>query len=201
MSIVDLAFRRSEQNKEKYSHSSEYYKDTTYIAIQEDNHVVCSIDPIVLENAKQCILVHRRSKLAETNYYDWFDVEYIDEYGEVYEESIDKEFRLYVRHHESYRNQVLHLASDGIDYRCCPFWNNTASIRDSFQSVWNLYNELKKAACTKERATIVRLFEQDEKILQQKKEMANFSYANALFEKERDMYKGLLDEIKNLLTK
>ena len=202
MNLIDSAIQQTKLNKEKYSEPHEKYVDTTYIAIQEDNHVVCSIDPIVLENAKLCILVHRRSKLAETNYYDWFVVEYINEYGEVYEESIDKEYRLYIRHRETYRNQILHLvSSDGIDYECCPFWNNTASIKDCFQSIWNLYNELKKASCTKERAIIVRLYEQDEKILQQKKEIANFSYANALLEKERDMYKGLLDEIKILLTK
>ena len=202
MNLIDSAIQQTKLNKEKYSKPHEKYVDTTYIAIQEDNHVVCSIDPIVLENAKLCILVHRRSKLAETNYYDWFVVEYINENGEVYEESIDKEYRLYIRHRETYRNQILHLvSSDGIDYECCPFWNNTASIKDCFQSMWNLYNELKKASCTKERAIIVRLYEQDEKILQQKKEIANFSYANALLEKERDMYKGLLDEIKILLTK
>ena len=203
MELLDLAIRQAKLNKEKYSEPHEKYVDTTYIAIQEDNHVVCSIDPIVLENAKLCILVHRRSILAETNYYDWFDVEYINGNGEPpFKESIDKEFRLYVRPRETYRNQILHLvSSDGIDYECCPFWNNTASIKDCFQSMWNLYNELKKASCTKERTIIVRLYEQDEKILQQKKEIANFSYANALLEKERDMYKGLLDEIKNLLTK
>ena len=203
MELLDLAIRQAKLNKEKYSEPHEKYVDTTYIAIQKDNHVVCSIDPIVLEDAKQCILVHRRSKLAETNFYDWFDVEYINGNGEPpFKESIDKEFRLYVRPRETYRNQILHLvSSDGIDYECCPFWNNTASIKDCFQSMWNLYNELKKASCTKERAIIVRLYEQDEKILQQKKEIANFSYANALLEKERDMYKGLLDEIKNLLTK
>lgn len=75
------------------------------------------------------------------------------------------------------------------------------SIRESFQSVWNLYTELKKVDTPKERTVIVELYKKDEKILQQKKEIANFSYANALLERERDMYKGLLDDIKDLLHK
>ena len=199
MNLVDIAIRYVEQNKKKYADPGRHYKDTTYVAIQEDNHVSCSIYPIVLENAKHCFLVHRRSELAERRYYDWFDVEYINEYGEVYEESIDKDFNLFVRHLESYRYQVLHLTSGGVDYKCWPSWGNTASIQYCFQSVWNLYNELKKTETRKERSIIVQLYEKDEKILQQKKEIANFSYANALLEKERDMYKGLLDDIKKLL--
>jgi hypothetical protein len=92
-------------------------------------------------------------------------------------------------------------SSDGIAYDCSPSWNNLASIQDCFQSVWNLYNELKNIETQKERTTIVELYKKDETILQQKKEIANFSYANALLEKERDMYKGLLDDIKELLLK
>lgn len=202
MNLVDSAIQQTKLNKEKYSEPYEKYVDTIYIAIKEDDYVMCSIYPNVLKNAKRYILIHRRSKLAETNYYDWFDVEYINEYGEVYEESIDKDFSLYVRHRETYRNQVLHLvSSDGVDYDCCPLWRNTASIVESFRSVWNLYNELKSVETKDERATIVRLYKNDEKILQQKKEIVNFSYANALLEKERDMYKGLLDDIKELLLK
>ena len=199
MNIVDLAIQQSKLNKEKYSEPHEKYVDTTYIAIKEDDYVMCSIYPSVLENAKQGILVHKRSKLADRNYYDWFDVEYIDENEEPFYNCLDKYFILWVWPDGPYRNQKLRLnSSDGIHYGWFPSWNNLASIKDCFQSMWNLYNELKNA-CTKERATIVRLYEQDEKILQQKKEIANFSYANALLEKERDMYKGLLDDIKKLL--
>jgi hypothetical protein len=99
------------------------------------------------------------------------------------------------------RTPKLYLTSDGVCYTCCPSWGNTASIIESFRSIWNLYNELKSVKTREERTTIVQLYKNDEKIFQQKKEIANFSYANALLEKERDMYKGLLDDIKELLLK
>ncbi len=46
---------------------------------------------------------------------------------------------------------------------------------------------------------LAKMYQQDEKILQQEKEIEGFKFANALLEKERDMYKGLLDDIKKLL--
>ncbi len=202
MNIVEKAMQRAALNKEKYSNSHNRYTNTIYIAIQENDYISCLTDSSVLEDAKCCILVHRRSKLAETNYYDWFDVDYIDKKVEPYEGCLDKDYSLQVQPDGSFRNQKLTLeSSDGVRYSWFPSWNNTASIKDCFQSMWNLYNELKKVETKSERALIVQLYQKDEKILQQKKEIANFSYANALLEKERDMYKGLLDDIKKLLLK
>lgn len=202
MGLIDVAIRQAELNKKKYSNPHRKYTDTIFIAIQENDIITCLKNPIVLENAQQCILAHRRSELAETNYYDWFDIEYIDEHGEPFEKCLDKNFSLCVEHDGSYRNQMLRLkSSDGIRYGWLPLWNNTASVKDCFQAMWNLYNELRKIESSKERSVIVELYKKDEKILQQKKEIANFSYANSLLERERDMYKGLLDDIKDLLHK
>lgn len=208
MDIVDLAIRRAELSKWKYNSSVSLYRGTTFIGIQENDRVICSSDPNVLEHAKSCFVIHKRSELAQTNYYDWFDVEYINENGETLENRIDEEFSLSVHPYGSYNNQCLFLSSELRSYyECHPSWNNPASIKDCLQSVWNLYNELKKAETTEERSVISKLYNKDkeilqqkEKILQQKKEIANFSYANALLEKERDMYKGLLDDIKKLLS-
>ena len=207
MKLVDLAIRQAKLNKEKnyreLYHVKIHYVKTIFIAIQEEINVRCSTDPCVLENAKQCILVHMGKQYDNSylckGWFDWVDVGFINEHGDTFEESLDKEFWLFVDNHTRY-NQTLNLkSSDGILYSCLPSWDNMANIQYNFQLMWNLYNELKKTACTKERARIVRLYEQDEKILQQKKEIANFSYANALLEKERDMYKGLLDDTRQLL--
>ncbi len=46
---------------------------------------------------------------------------------------------------------------------------------------------------------ISHMYQQDEKILQQEEVIEGFKFANALLEKERDMYKSLLDDIKKLL--
>ena len=47
---------------------------------------------------------------------------------------------------------------------------------------------------------ISHMYQQDEKILQQEETIEGFKFTNALLEKERDMYKGLLDDIKKLLS-
>lgn len=206
MNIADLAKQQAELNIRKHRGDFTNYFETIYIAIREGNHVVCSKHPIVLENAKNCILVHKRScSICDygvwVGWYDYYDVEYISETGDPLEECIDKYYRLFVRQNKYNEERKLVLkSSDGFVYECSPSWNNMASIQDCFQSVWNLYNELKKVETAKERATIVELYKKDETILNQKKEIANFSYANALLEKERDMYKGLLDDIKQLIV-
>lgn len=202
MNLVDLAIRRVGHYKEEWKGN---YVNTTYIAIDESNHIKGSLDPSVLGNAKRCILLHERSEVdfytGHPNYTFFRDVDYVNEDGEVFKECLDKDFKLYVIQYAYEHTPKLYLTSDGICYTCCPSWRNTASIVESFRSVWNLYNELKSVETKDERATIVRLYKNDEKILQQKKEIVNFSYANALLEKERDMYKGLLDDIKGLLLK
>lgn len=205
MDFVDKAIQRINQIKKEYEENHKGYEGTTFLAIQEENQLLCSIDPSVLETANRCILVHKSSTVdfytGHPNYTFYYDVEHINENGEVFNESIDKDFKLYAMRYAYERDHTLYLTSDGVCYTCCPLWMYTASIRESFQSVWNLYTELKKVDTPKERTVIVELYKKDEKILQQKKEIANFSYANALLERERDMYKGLLDDIKDLLHK
>lgn len=207
MNLVDLAIQQAKLNREKHRGDFTNYFETFHIAIQENNRVICSKYPSILENVKKGILVHKRScSICDygvwVGWYDYYDVEYISLNGEPFEGCFDKNFRIYVRQGRYNERRKLVLASsDGIAYDCSPSWNNLASIQDCFQSVWNLYNELKNIETQKERTTIVELYKKDETILQQKKEIANFSYANALLEKERDMYKGLLDDIKELLLK
>lgn len=207
MSIVDLAVRQAKLNREKHRGDFTNYFDTIYIAIQDDDHIVCSKYPNVLENAIQGFLLHtHKCSICDygvwVGWYDYYYVDYIHVNEEPLEECIDRNFRLYVRqkNYNEVRKLVLE-SSDGIVYDCCPSWNNIASIQDCFQAMWNLYNELRKIESSKERSVIVELYKKDEKILQQKKEIANFSYANALLERERDMYKGLLDDIKDHLHK
>lgn len=43
----------------------EEYVDTLFVSISEENIVTCSCISNVLENAKQCILIHSYKKLAE----------------------------------------------------------------------------------------------------------------------------------------
>lgn len=205
MNLIDKAIQHIKHIKEEYKENHLGYEGTSFLSIQEDNHLLCSIDPNILEMGKQCILVHKSSTVdfytGHPNYTFSYHVEFINDNGEILKECLDNEFRLYALCYAYSRSNMLYLTSEGCCYTCCPSWGNTASIKKCFQSVWILYNELKNAETPKEKATIVELYKKDETILQQKKEIANISYTNALLEKERDMYKGLLDDIKGLLLK
>lgn len=204
MNIVDSAIQRVEQTKEKYDKMAYHtYNGTTYVAIQDGERVLCSIDHSVLENAKQCFLLHKNTNVqyyygGYKEYFINYTLEYINEYGEISNGNLDDGLCVSV---SVIDGEWLYLkCSSGVIYQCKMSFINTASIRDGFQSIWNLYNELKKVETPKEMAIIVELYKKDETILQQKREIANFSYANALLENERDMYKGLLDDIRNIIN-
>ena len=58
----------------------------------------------------------------------------------------------------------------------------------------------KKMETDKEIELTARLFRSDEKILEMERKIASHELANQLLEQERDQYKSLLDEIKEMVN-
>ncbi len=76
----------SQVSLRKYRYSlgsvdTERYKNTLYVAISENNQVSCAYNPVILKEAYQCILIHCKSKIAVTNWYNWYKVEFINHNG------------------------------------------------------------------------------------------------------------------------
>lgn len=172
------------------------YSNTWFVAIDKDDNVNVSITPHILEDATKCILIHEYRTLAETNWYKWYNIEFINEKGEVLRNRIDDEFTLYVDYIEHFYNQVMHLKADNnIYYKCKAPWDK------SIKKVWQLYCNLKEVKAKKERELISSLFQKNESILEMQKSIDNFNYTNHFLEQERDLYKSLLDEIKGIVNK
>jgi predicted patatin/cPLA2 family phospholipase len=51
-----------------------------------------------------------------------------------------------------------------------------------------------------EMMLVVDAFEKDERILELERQIEDFKFTNNLLERERDQYKDMLDEIKELLN-
>ena len=67
--------------------------------------------------------------------------------------------------------------------------------------MWELYTRLKEVSLSKEIELISDLFRKDEQVLTLEKEIEDFKFSNNLLKQERDQYKELLDEIKEITNK
>ena len=67
--------------------------------------------------------------------------------------------------------------------------------------IWKFYQKVKDISSEKEVKTIADLFRKDEKILELEKEIEGFKYENYLLEQQRNEYRDLLDEIKEMVSK
>lgn len=198
--FVELGTYCQTEYRKSLDSQKEEYRKTLFVAIKDDNNISISTTPHILSYASKCILIHECSSLAVTNWYTWYLVQFINEKGEVLVNRIDQEFKLLIAACGGYANQRLGLSADGIEYLSYPVpWE--ASWEKCIKTMWNLYVRLKQAKTKSERELISALFRKDQKILELEKANQDFEYKTHLLESEKEMYKGILDDIKNILEK
>lgn len=194
--FVELATFCVNRYKESHSTSSDSYAGTLYVAILEDNSVLCSRTPHVLKNAVKCLLIHQRSELAISNYYLWYNIEFIDDKGCVFDGNLGNGFKLEVSAWGQFSNQMMSLLYNQSSlYWCSP------PFEDHITKVWEIYTRLKDIPTEKEINLIANLFRKDDEILELEKKVEDFTFTNQLLKQERDQYKELLDEIKEMVEK
>ena len=174
----------------------EEYVDTLFVSISEENIVTCSCISNVLENAKQCILIHSYKKLAEYVRYTWYDIDYIDPMGNVWHNRLDANHKLYVDKSGCYANQVMYLRRDddnsSILYSCDTPWN------DKMQTVWDVYMKIRDCSL-QEAKMVASLAMKDNKIALQAKRIKELEATKLYLEQEVAVYKSILGDIKSLL--
>ena len=174
----------------------EEYVDTLFVSISEENIVTCSCISNVLENAKQCILIHSYKKLAEYVRYTWYDIDYIDPMGNVWHNRLDANHKLYVDKSGCYAKQVMYLRRDddnsSILYSCDTPWN------DKMQTVWDVYMKIRDCSL-QEAKMVASLAMKDNKIALQAKRITELEATKLYLEQEVAVYKSMLDDIKSLL--
>jgi hypothetical protein len=74
-------------------------------------------------------------------------------------------------------------------------------FEDHIAKVWEIYSRLKDFSTEKEINLTAELIRKDEKILELEKQVEDFTFTNQLLKQERDQYKELLDEIKEMVEK
>ena len=181
--------------KDSLDNKRERYIDTLFVAITEKDDVLCSKIPSILEKASKCILIHQKKQLAVTNWYSWYKVDYIDENECVTDGNLGQGFKLSISWCNTFDNQMMRLyhGYHGL-YACRRPWE------DNMAKVWKLYSMTKKMETDKEIELTARLFRSDEKILEMERKIASHELTNQLLKQERDQYKSLLDEIKEMVN-
>lgn len=197
MSKVDflkLANYCIDRYKNSLEDKRERYVDTLFVAISKNNEVLCSKTSHILGDANKCILIHHKKQIAVTNWYDWYNMEYINEKGCVFDGNLTDGFSIEITWQNSFADQRMRLWYNGrIIFSCRRPWENNMA------KIWELYIRLKNIESDKEKKLVADLFKKDEKILELEKQNADLKFSNYLLEQERDQYKDLLEKIRDMI--
>ena len=186
--FIELADYCVKRAKENSAPNIKKYVKTLYISISEDNNVKLSTTPHVLQGTYQCILMHEYSQIPISNIYFWYEIEYINPEGCVLDSDLGDGFNLISDKHKHSSSSIRLMFQDKYLYS-----------NFDFRRVWELYTKIKDVSSEPERKLIINLYYKDEHVLNLEKQIEDFKYANHLLEQERDQYKDLLDEIKELV--
>ena len=193
--FVKLATYCQNRYKDSLVSPKEKYIMTLFVSIKNDTEIKKSTTPHILENADSCILIHQRSELAYQNWYVWYYVEYINAEGAVFNNNFGDDLTVSVIANGPTDNQCMTI-SDKKNTYCRIKWGPKEY---PIEKIWYLYCSLRRVSSPSRRMLIANLFEKEEIILQLKEDIQDLHFSNKLLEQERDQYKGLLDEIQNLV--
>lgn len=110
------------------------YVKTLYVTITEDDRVNCSYDSRILDNAYECLLIHCHSSRPISNWYNTYEIEYINHNGFNNGAILGNDCYMEIHWHGSWSNIFFSLYhGDEIIYECNP------PFEAHMQSLWNAY--------------------------------------------------------------
>lgn len=195
INFIEIAKYCQEQSKKKHAAPRNKYDSTLFVSITVNNRVTCSYAPHLLDEAKQCILIHAYVFTPGGNSYTFYDIDYIDEYGCVNQNRLDSNFRLYITFRDHWSNQVMYLRSNDDK---TTFYSCTVPWQDKIEIVWNLYLKIRDCGLQEAKA-FASLVMKDQQLALQAKNIKELEATNLFLKQEVAAYKGILDDIKSLL--
>ena len=191
--FIELAEYCVKKAKEVSSYVIKHYESTQFVCISKDNSVKCSMTPHILRDAYQCILMHKMRDYNDT----WYEFEFINEERCVKASDLDDIFILSSERTKRDKPLIMlkeHWVNEvGVDQYHSYYYS------DDICKIWEIYSQIKDISSRSERKLIVEMFKNNEKIIDLEKQIEDFSFTNHLLEQERDQYKDMLDEIKDLI--
>jgi len=167
--LVELATFCAKRFENSISGENARYNGTEFFAVTENNEVLYSTNPDILQNATQCMMIHDRYEKAYIHWYSWYKFEYIDTNGHIHDSCFDDDFSIWNGCWGQYDKQVMELKYEDTPYYWCERpWEKQIPI------IWKMYCQLKEAKTAKERSLIVEVIKQNEQIIELKKEIEDY---------------------------
>ena len=194
INFIELAEYCQRRYKEEKNSDNKKYISTLFVAITKEGEIIPSTTPHILKDAELCILLHRST--YKNNYYWWdsLQFEFINSNGVILDRFDDK-FKLVAGSYNVEENR-LKLS---LKYKENSIYSFSENWENSIIKVWKLYLMLKDIKTYEEIKLITDLYQKDEKILELENQIEDFKFSNYLLEQERNQYKSLLDEIKQIV--
>ena len=144
--IVEKCIKKYKKEK------GDKYINTLFVAIHSDDSVQESMDDSVLEMAEKFMLIHSYRELAVTNYYTWYDIDFVEDNGSVLRDQFDSNFRVYISFLGQYSCKVIYFVFDKTDTTLY-----IESYPCEMQKIWNLYLKCKECKTEKEMQLLCEL--------------------------------------------
>lgn len=191
INFIELAEYCQNRYKENNTSNEAKYISTLFVAITKEGEIIPSETPHILRNAEKCILFHMSSHKGDYNnsWYTYFKFQFINNDGVVSDNRLDDKFELRGNY---LRGTCLYYKENEIFSVPKP-WEN------GIVKVWELYLKIKDLKTYEEIILMTDLYRKDEKILELENQIEGFKFAKYLLEQERNQYKSLLDEIKQII--
>ena len=187
-----------EQKCAKASHMSGY--SLLYVAVFEDGQMRISKTPHILSGADKCYLIHNWSQLAVSCWYDTYDVQSINEFGEVGEGVFDDEYSF------SISPASFNLRRNGEPLYSAALWesgiSSDAVLTKELNYIWSLYKKCKNECHSMFESQLLCKLAQKEQSIKSLEEKLETATAKELYlQSELSAYRTLLGDIKSALEK
>ena len=194
INFIELAEYCQRRYKEENTSDNEKYISTLFVAITKEGKIIPSTTPHILKDAEQCIILHKSIYKNNNHWWNSLHFEFINNNGVILNRFDDK-FRLIAG---SYNVNAEELELR-LEYKENYIHSVPGKWENSIIKVWKLYLMLKDIKTYEEIKLITDLYRKDEKILELVNQIEGFKFSNYLLEQERNQYKLLLDEIKQII--
>lgn len=189
INFIELAEYCQNRYKEENTSNDAKYISTLFVAITKDGEVLPSKTPHILRNAEQCILFHISSYKNNNYWWSSYKFQFISNDGVVSDCRLDDKFELY----GDYTKGISLYYKENNIFSVPKPWEN------GIVKVWKLYLRIKDLKTYEEIKLVTELYLKDEKIFELERQLEDFNFTKYLLEQERNQYKSLLDEIKQII--
>lgn len=194
-----------EQKSAKSQQMSDYSL-LYYVGIFEDGQMKISKTPHILSGATKCYLIHNWSQLKVSCWYDTYNVQSINEFGEVNEGDFDDEYSFSISAASFNVSPRVYLKRRGVALYSAKLWGSEISsdavLARELNYIWSLYKKCKNECHSMLESQLLCKLAQKEQSIKTLEEKLETSSAKVLYlQSEISEYRTLLNDIKSALEK